>query len=87
MPNAKSDFLNEPEVFRPANPAAASRAARRGELRRLARGLYTANLDEIAERIVLRNWIDVAALHFPGAVIVDRSAVEGRPRTRWLSLP
>jgi hypothetical protein len=71
--------LDEEEVFRPADPAAASRALRRGELRRLARGLYTWNLDEPAERLLRRRWIDVAALYFPGAVLVDRSAVEARP--------
>jgi Fic/DOC family len=76
--DAKRDFLAEPEVFRAAD-AAASRAMRRGELRRLARGLYTANLDEPAEQLVGRNWIEVANLYFPGAVIADRSAVEGRP--------
>lgn len=71
--------MAEPEVFRPADVAAASRATRRGKLRRLARGLYTANLDEPAEQLVRRSWIPVAASYFPGAVIVDRSAVEGRP--------
>jgi hypothetical protein len=71
--------LNEPEVFRPADAAAASRALRRGELRRLARGLYTWNLDEPAERLLRRRWMDVAALYFPGAVLVDRSAEEARP--------
>jgi hypothetical protein len=71
--------LDEPEVFRPADTAAASRALRRGELRRLARGLYSWNLDEPAERLLRRRWIDVAALYFPRAVLVDRSAVEARP--------
>jgi hypothetical protein len=79
MPNVKSSFLNEPEVFRPDDPAAASRALRRGELRRLARGLYTTNLEEPAERLLRRRWIDVATLYFPGAVIIDRSAIEARP--------
>jgi hypothetical protein len=79
MPKAKHSFLDEPEIFRPGDAAAASRAQRRGELRRLARGLYTTNLDEPAEQLVRRRWMDVAALYFPGAVIVDRSAVEGRP--------
>lgn len=78
MPEAKRDFLDEPEVFRAAG-AAASRAVRRGELRRLGRGLYTTNLDEAADQLIGRNWMQVANLHFPGAVIVDRSAVEGRP--------
>jgi hypothetical protein len=79
MPRVKATFLNQPEVFRPEDTAAASRALRRGEIRRLARGLYTTNLDEPAEQLLRRRWIDVASLYFPGAVIVDRSAVEGRP--------
>ena len=79
MASAKQSFLEEPEVFRPADAAAASRALRRGELRRLARGLYTWNLDEPVERLLRRRWMDVAALYFPSAVLVDRSAVEARP--------
>jgi hypothetical protein len=71
--------LPEPEVFRPADAAAASRAVRRGQLRRLARGLYSANLETPAEQLVTRNWIEVASIFFPQAVIADRSAVEGRP--------
>jgi len=79
MARPKNDFLDEAEIFRPADPAAASRAMRRGDLRRLGRGLYTSNPDEPAEQLVRRSWMEVAALYFPGAVIVDRSAVEGRP--------
>jgi len=79
VPAVKRGFIDEAEVFRPADLAAASRAVRRGKLRRLARGLYTGNLDEPAEQLIRRNWIDVAGLYFPRAVIVDRSAVEGRP--------
>jgi hypothetical protein len=81
--NVKQQFLPEnlPEIFRPEDSVAASRAVRRGELRRLARGLYSWNLDEPVEQLIRRNWIDVAAIYFPGAVIVDRSAVEGRPAT------
>ncbi len=79
--SAKRDFLDEPEVFRPDDAAAASRALRRGELRRLARGLYTWNLDEPAEQLLRRRWMDATALYFPDAVLVDRSAVEARPAT------
>jgi hypothetical protein len=81
MAGLNRQFLRSdlPEVFRTDDHAAASRAARRGDLRRLARGLYTTNLDEPAEQLVRRRWLDVAAIYFPGAVIVDRSAVEGRP--------
>jgi Fic/DOC family len=79
MANPKQDFSSEPEVFRPADADAAGRAVRRGELRRLARGLYTWNLDEPAESLLRRRWMDVVALYFPGAVLVGRSAVEARP--------
>ncbi len=70
---------NRPEIFRPDDPRRAGREARRGAIRRLARGLYTANLDEPAEQLVRRRWYDVAAIYFPGAVIVDRSAVLAGP--------
>jgi Fic/DOC family len=70
---------NLPEIFIPDDAPWASRAAARGEIRRLARGLYTTNLDEPAEQLVGRRWYDVAALYFPGAVIVDRSAALAAP--------
>jgi len=79
LASPKHDFSDQPEVFRPADADAAGRARRRGELRRLARGLYTWNLDEPAEQLVRRRWMDVAALYFPGAVLAGRSAVEARP--------
>jgi hypothetical protein len=68
-----------PELFFPQDSRWASRAAARGEIRRLARGLYTPNLDEPAEQLVRRRWHDAAALYFPNAVIVDRSAVLAGP--------
>lgn len=70
---------NFPELFFPEDSRWASRAAARGEIRRIARGLYTPNLDEPAERLVRRRWYDAAALYFPGAVIVDRSAAVSGP--------
>lgn len=70
---------NLPEIFRPEDARWASRAAGRGEIRRLARGLYTSNLDEAADHLIRRRWYAVAALWFPGAVIVDRSAVLAGP--------
>jgi hypothetical protein len=70
---------NLPEIFRPGDPRWASRAAKRGEIRRLARGLYTRNLDERPEQLIRRRWYDVAALYFPQAVIVDRSAFLAAP--------
>lgn len=68
-----------PEIFRPDDARWASRAVQRGEIRRLARGLYTTNLDEPAVQLVRRRWYDVAALYFPGSVIVDRSAILAAP--------
>jgi fido (protein-threonine AMPylation protein) len=70
---------NLPEIFRPEDSRWASRAAKRGEIRRIARGLYTSNLHEAVERLVRRRWYDVAALYFPDAVIVDRSAALAGP--------
>jgi fido (protein-threonine AMPylation protein) len=70
---------NLPEIFRPEDSKWASRAVKRGEIRRLAQGLYTSNLDEPAERLLQRRWYDVAALYFPESVIVDRSAVLAGP--------
>ncbi len=67
------------EVFRPRDLAKAGAQARRGQLRRVARGIYTSNLHEPLGSVVRRNWLDVAGLSFPGAVIVDRSAVLARP--------
>jgi Fic/DOC family len=79
--SSKPGFLSvgQAEIFRSSEHAAVSRATARGELRRLARGLYTTNLDEPAEQLIRRRWLDVAPIYFPQAVIVDRSAVDGRP--------
>ena len=70
-----------PEVF-PASAAprsTVSDAVRRGELRRVARGLYTRNLTDPLDTVVRRNLWDVVAALYPGAVIADRSARLGRP--------
>jgi fido (protein-threonine AMPylation protein) len=77
MPGTNSQ--NFPEIFRPDDSKWASRASKRGEIRRLAQGLYTSNLEEPAERLMQRRWYDVAALYFPEAVIADRSAVLAGP--------
>jgi fido (protein-threonine AMPylation protein) len=70
---------NLPEIFIADDPRWASRATARGEIRRLARGLYSTNLDELPEQLMRRRWYDVAALYFPGAVVVDRSAALSGP--------
>ena len=71
-----------PEVFTTAAVprSTASDAVARGELRRLARGLYTRNLTDPPEQVIRRNLYDVVASLYPAAVISDRSArLGGRP--------
>ena len=65
-----------PEVFRAAAAprSTVSDAVARGELRRLARGLYTRNLTDPPEQVIRRNLYDVVAAFFPSAVIAERSA-------------
>jgi hypothetical protein len=50
-----------------------------GKLRKVGPRLYTRNVDEPIERLVRRSWQRIAALYFPGAVVVDRSAFEAAP--------
>ena len=51
-----------------------SDALARGDIRRLARRLYTRNLVDPPEVVVRRHLYEVVAALYPGAVIVDRSA-------------
>ncbi len=55
------------------------RRAAAGELRRLHRGIYTANLTEPLEVIGLRHGFRIAAHLFPGAVLSGRTAREMQP--------
>jgi len=60
-----------------ANVAMLSRAVKDGRIRRLARGLYSADLRSDPAELVARNrWMIVARL-VPDALIADRSAAEG----------
>ncbi len=83
MAPAKRTFSidQQPEVFlsTTATSAAVRRAVARGRARKIAGRLYARNLDESVERIVRRNWQRIAALYFPGAVVVDRSGFEAMP--------
>lgn len=54
-------------------------AVRRGELRKIAPRLYTPNLGDAPEEVVLRNLWVVLALLFPGAVVGYRTALSMRP--------
>jgi fido (protein-threonine AMPylation protein) len=70
-----------PTVF-PASAAprsSISDAVARGEIRRIARGLYTRNLTDPVEHVIRQNLYPTIAALYPGAVIADRSARLGRP--------
>jgi hypothetical protein len=82
-----------------ASPATLSRATSDGRIRRLALGLYSADLDASPEALVERNLWDIVARFAPDAVVADRTAAaNGQPvdgalfvvsssRARALTLP
>jgi Fic family protein len=71
----------QPEVF--FSTTQTSRAIRtrlqKGEIRQLGPRLYTRNLTDDPESVARRNWSRIAAGYLPGAVVVDRTALEYRP--------
>lgn len=50
---------------------------RRGDLRPLARGIYTTDTSSSPEAVVARHWHTIVGHEFPNAVITDRSALTG----------
>lgn len=50
---------------------------RRGDLRPLARGMYTTDTTSRPEAVVARHWHAIVGHEFPDAVITDRSALTG----------
>lgn len=67
-------------VFASDAPAATiSSRRRRGELVRLATGVYTTDVTSDPAAVTAREWHTIAGGMFPGAVITDRSAVVGGP--------
>ncbi len=60
-----------------ASDATLSRATKDGRIRRLARGLYSADLRAEPQELVARNRWKVLARLMPDALIADRSAAEG----------
>jgi hypothetical protein len=62
-----------------APAATISGRVRRGELVRLATGVYTSDVTSDPAAVVAREWHDIAGRMFPGAVITDRSALTGGP--------
>lgn len=67
-------------VFASDAPAATiSDRVRRGDLIRLATGVYTSDVTSDPAAVVAREWHTIAGGMFPDAVITDRSAVTGGP--------
>ena len=60
-------------------PATIAGRVRRGELVRLAAGVYTSDVTSDPGAVTAREWPAIAGGLFPGAVITDRSAVTGGP--------
>src|SRR5918996_6266359 len=80
--NSRSFVLEEqPEVFfSSADTSRAVHAAvRAGRARRLARGLYTRDMQRPLDAIAREHWSPIAAGYFPGSAIVDRTAIEFAP--------
>jgi hypothetical protein len=56
-----------------------SAAVAKGRLRKIGPRLYTSNLKDADVAIVRRNLWQIVAAYCPGAVVADRTALEGRP--------
>lgn len=79
----KPAFLlpEQPEVFlsNARTSRAVGTAVKAGRARKVGPRLYTRNTEAPLEQVVRRNWQRIAALYFPEAVVVDRSAFEAKP--------
>lgn len=56
----------------------------RGGLTRLARGIYTTEVDVDPNQVVRRRWREIVGRRFPNAVVTDRSAVWAQPHDGYL---
>lgn len=77
----KNPLADLPEVFvsNAAITSAVSRAVASGSLRQIGSKLYTSNVVDAPEAIVRRHLWPLVAAYLPGALIVDRTAIESRP--------
>lgn len=78
---AQTSLRHLPEVFLSSSELSplVSRAARRGEIRKLGPRLYTTNLSEPPATVIRRNLWPVAGLLLPDTVVSHRTALEARP--------
>lgn len=79
MARKSLDELPETFVSTTETTKLASKAVAAGKLRKLASRLYTRDLTSTPETIVRRNLWSIVAGYFPGAMIADRTALEGAP--------
>lgn len=56
----------------------------RGDLARLARGIYTNEVGADPTEVVRRTWREIVGRRFPGAVVTDRSAIWAQPHDGYL---
>lgn len=56
----------------------------RGALMRLARGVYSTEVDVDPRDVVRRSWREIVGRRFPDAVVTDRSAVWAQPHDGYL---
>lgn len=73
---------NKEIIFGSSDPnfsAKISKAVSQKKMRRLAPRIYTINMQDTLENIVRRNFFEILAWRYAGAVISHRSAVELRP--------
>lgn len=57
---------------------------RRGELVRLARGVYATEVDADPREVVRRSWREIVGRRFPDPVVTDRSAMWAQPHDGYL---
>ncbi|MDE0713930.1 MAG: Fic family protein [Gammaproteobacteria bacterium] len=79
MPKFSVDTMPEVFVSDTVISKAVSAAVARGKLRKLGSRLYTRNLEEAPERLVLRNWYYLITVYYPDALITDRTAIANQP--------
>ena len=82
LPDQPEVFLSDARTSR----AGAAPPSKPDKARKVGPRLYTRNTDAPLEQVVRRNWQRIAALYFPGAVVVDRSAVVAKPTRGRLAL-
>lgn len=79
--NKRFSLADQREVFFSSGDVsdAVRYAVRTGKARQLGPRLYTKNVTSTPQAVCLRNWTEISAGYFPGAVIVGRTAMDFKP--------